>query len=116
MLFGWQTIDSEVYYFANDGRMVSGEQTIDEETYFFQNDGRLLSGWQEDVLYDDHGFPVTEQYVEIEDGTFVYVDENGKKVTGWKTINGRKHYFYEYGIIATGKTTIDVYKRQGNPP
>ena len=111
MLFGWQTIDSEVYYFANDGRMVSGEQTIDEETYCFQNDGRLLSGWHEDVLYDDHGFPVTEQYVEIEDGTFVYVDENGKKVTGWKTINGRKHYFYEDGIMATGKTTIgeDTY-------
>ena len=64
-----------------------------------------------DSLYDDHGFPVTEQYVEIEDGTFVYVDENGKKVTGWKTINGRKHYFYEDGIMATGKTTIgeDTY-------
>ena len=107
MVFGWQQIDSFQYYFDSDGRMVSGEQTIDDVTYNFQADGRLLSGWNEDFLYDETGYPITSQYVEIEDDTFVYVDENGQKVTGWKTINGRKHYFYEDGIMATGTIEVD---------
>ncbi len=107
MVFGWQQIDSFQYYFDSDGRMVKGEQTIDDVTYNFQADGRLLSGWNEDFLYDEKGYPITSQYVEIEDDTFVYVDENGQKVTGWKTINGRKHYFYEDGIMATGTIEVD---------
>ena len=106
MLFGWQTIDNADYYFADSGKMVSGEQRIGEETYLFQKDGRLLKGWNDDVLYDDHGYLVTEQYVEIDEDTFVYVDENGKKVVGWKTINGKRHYFDEEGIMAAGKTKI----------
>lgn len=106
MVFGWQEIDSFQYYFGSNGKMVSGEQTIDDVNYYFQKDGRLLKGWNEDYLYDDHGFAVTEQYIEMEDGTYVYVDENGQKVTGWKTINGRKHYFYEDGTMATNEVQI----------
>ncbi len=107
MLYGWQTIDGETYYFGKDGKMVTGEQTIDDQMYRFLEDGRLLSGWQEDVLYDEKGYPITEQYVEIEENTFVYVDADGKKVIGWKTINGKKHYFYEDGIMAVGKIKVD---------
>ncbi len=111
MLLGWQTIDENTYYFDGNGKMVTGEQKIDEENYFFQEDGRLLKGWQDDVLYDDHGYVTTGQYVEIKEDTYVYVDENGQKVTGWKTINGKKHYFDDDGIMASGKTKIgnDTY-------
>ncbi len=107
MVFGWQTIDAYRYYFDEFGRMQSGEQKIDDVTYLFQEDGRLLSGWNEDFLYDENGYPVTSQYIEIEKETFVYVDENGQKVTGWKTINGRKHYFYDDGIMAVGTIEVD---------
>ena len=110
MVFGWQQIDSFQYYFDGDGLMVSGEQTIDEKNYNFQEDGKLLTGWNEDYLYDGYGYPVTEQYIEIEKEVFVYVDENGQKVTGWKTINGRKHYFFEDGTMAVGTTEIDGHK------
>ena len=74
MVFGWQEIDSFRYYFGTDGRMVSGEQTIDDVSYNFQEDGKLLTGWTGDFLYDEHGFAVTEQYIEIKDGKYVYVD------------------------------------------
>ena len=111
MLFGWQSIDNATYYFAKDGKLVNGEQTIDGENYYFQKDGKLLTGWNDGVLYDDFGYKTTGEYVEIDTDTYVYLDENGNKVTGWKTINGRKHYFYEDGIMATGKTVIgdEVY-------
>ena len=107
MVFGWQQIDSYQYYFDGTGQMVTGEQTIEDETYNFQSDGKMLTGWNDDFLYNEKGFPVTNEYIEIEDDVFVYVDENGQKVTGWKTINGRKHYFFEDGIMATGTTKID---------
>ena len=107
MVFGWQEIDSFRYYFGTDGRMASGEQTIDDVTYCFQEDGRLLSGWNGDYLYDEQGFAITAQYVEIEEGRYVYVDDEGRKVTGWQTINGRKHYFDEDGIMLTGTIEVD---------
>ncbi|MFR9256002.1 MAG: NlpC/P60 family protein [Merdibacter sp.] len=87
--------------------MASGEQTIDDVTYCFQEDGRLLSGWNGDYLYDEQGFAITAQYVEIEEGRYVYVDDEGRKVTGWQTINGRKHYFDEDGIMLTGTIEVD---------
>ena len=107
MVFCWQEIDSFRYYFGTDGRMASGEQTIDDVTYCFQEDGRLLSGWNGDYLYDEQGFAITAQYVEIEEGRYVYVDDEGRKVTGWQTINGRKHYFDEDGIMLTGTIEVD---------
>ena len=107
MVFGWQEIDSFRYYFGTDGRMVSGEQTIDDVSYNFQEDGKLLTGWTGDFLYDEHGFAVTEQYIEIKDGKYVYVDENGQRVNGWQTINGKKHYFDQKGIMLTGTIEVD---------
>ena len=105
MVFGWQEIDSFKYYFDGDGQMLTGKQTIDDVKYNFQKDGKLLTGWNEDYLYDENGFPVTNQYIEIKDDVYVYVNEDGQKVTGWKTINDRKHYFYEDGTMATGTIT-----------
>lgn len=81
MLFGWQSIDNATYYFAKDGKLVNGEQTIDGENYYFQKDGKLLTGWNDGVLYDDFGYKTTGEYVEIDTDTYVYLDENGNKVT-----------------------------------
>jgi len=41
-----------------------------------------------------------------------YYGENGQKITGWKTINGKKHYFKEWatGAMAKGWTEINEKK------
>ena len=108
MVFGWQEIDSFRYYFGTMDEMASGE-TDDRRCLciLLSEDGRLLSGWNGDCLYDEQGFAITAQYVEIEEGRYVYVDDEGCKVTGWQTINGRKHYFDEDGIMLTGTIEVD---------
>lgn len=100
LVFGWQTIDSYTYYFDADGRMLNGEAEIDGVAYLFQEDGRLLSGWNGDFLYNENGYPMTNQFMELEDGSVCYVDENGQKATGWQTIHGNRYYFYEDGTMA----------------
>lgn len=86
--------------------MLSGEQEIDGVAYLFQEDGRMLSGWEEDFLYTDNGYPMTNQFMELEDGTVCYVDKNGQKVTGWQTIHGDRYYFYEDGAMARDMVSI----------
>ncbi len=38
---------------------------------------------------------------------YYYTNENGKKLTGWHTIDGEKYYFGKDGIAATGFKKID---------
>ncbi len=45
----------------------------------------------------------TEGFVTKSGKTYYY--ENGKKVTGWKTISGKKYYFDSKGVMATGWLT-----------
>ena len=106
MLLGWQTIDGFRYYFESDGTMAIGEQTIDEVRWNFQKDGRLFSGWQEDALYDEHGFLITECFMDTDEG-MIYVNAEGRKATGWQTIEGKRYYFDENGIRQSGTIDID---------
>ena len=105
MMTGWQTIGDFRYYFDADGKMAAGERTIDETDWYFQEDGRLLSGWQDDTLYDAHGYLITSRFITTEEGT-LYVDADGRKVSGWQTIDGSRYYFDEHGIRQSG--TIEV--------
>lgn len=100
MQFGWQEIDGATYYFGKDGKMTTGEAEIDDTAYLFQEDGRLLSGWNDDHLYGENGYPLTNQFLEMKDGTVYYLDENGKKATGWQTIDDKRYYFQEDGTLA----------------
>ena len=36
----------------------------------------------------------------MKDGTVYYLDENGKKATGWQTIDDKRYYFQEDGTLA----------------
>ena len=52
----------------------------------------MLSGWNDDHLYGENGYPLTNQFLELKDGTVYYLDENGKKATGWQTIDDKRYY------------------------
>lgn len=77
---------------------------------------KLTEGWSSDSLqYVKDGAYVTNRFAEI-DGQKYYFDENGNKVTGFKTIGADSYYFNESGIMQTGlqvlhdqETGIAVY-------
>ena len=77
---------------------------------------KLTEGWSSDSLqYVKDGAYVTNSFAEI-DGQKYYFDENGNKVTGFKTIGTDSYYFNESGMMQTGlqvlhdqETGIAVY-------
>lgn len=93
----------------------------DEETTTVGGGGsdtsaKLTEGWSSDSSqYVKDGAYVTNRFAEI-DGQKYYFDENGNKVTGFKTIGADSYYFNESGIMQTGlqvlhdqETGIAVY-------
>lgn len=77
---------------------------------------KLTEGWSSDSLqYVKDGTYVTNSFAEI-DGQKYYFDENGNKVTGFKTIGTDSYYFNDSGMMQTGlqvlhdqETGIAVY-------
>lgn len=77
---------------------------------------KLTEGWSSDSLqYVKDGAYVTNSFAEI-DGQKYYFDENGNKVTGFKTIGTASYYFNDSGMMQTGlqvlhdqETGIAVY-------
>lgn len=85
---GWQTINGQKLYFNEDGSQVKGHEITDNgATYYFDQDtGDLwtnrFANQQEydfDILATDHDW--------------YYYGQDGKRVTGWQTIDGKKMYF-----------------------
>ncbi len=66
------------------------------------------NGWHDGVYYVD-GEVKTEWLFE-EDGPIYYLDENGRAVTGWKTINDSTYYFNANGERVSGQMVIDGYQ------
>ncbi|RGJ42618.1 hypothetical protein DXD61_10320 [Eubacterium sp. TM06-47] len=81
-----------------------------------ETSAKLTDGWSSDSLqYVKDGAYVTNSFAEI-DGQKYYFDENGNKVTGFKTIGTDSYYFNESGMMQTGlqvlhdqETGITVY-------
>lgn len=77
---------------------------------------KLTEGWSSDSLqYVKDGAYVTNSFAEI-DGQKYYFDENGNKVTGFKTIGTDSYYFNDSGMMQTAlqvlhdqETGIAVY-------
>lgn len=102
---------------------VTEDTTVPEETEETTTVGggsdtsaKLTEGWSSDSLqYVKDGTYVTNSFAEI-DGQKYYFDENGNKVTGFKTIGADSYYFNESGMMQTGlqvlhdqETGIAVY-------
>lgn len=74
---GWQEIDSQNYYFTEDGYMATGWQDIDGESYFFAVDGVEDPDAQQKLValtYDDGPSSHTERLLDC-------LEANGVKAT-----------------------------------
>lgn len=125
----WESADDAKYYYGMDGAKLIGKQIIDGELYFFNEEGQLVTGFVdvEDRKYyftengalkgqvfigdDEYYFSpsslsmLTGMY-DIND-SFCYYQEDGKRKNGWITSNsGERYYMTETGA-QTGLAEID---------
>ena len=84
---------------------------------------KLLDGWNTDyTMFAKDGVYVTNSFEDI-DGQKYYFDENGNKVTGFKTIGTDAYYFNESGVLqsnmqmhhdeSTGNVLYSLKKEDG---
>ena len=99
-------LNGEWYYAGNDGAILKGPQTIDGVKVYFNQGGVQVKGYfvrndtnnKEHYYDEDSGALVTNNYVIAYDNYThqnerYYVDEQGIRVKGAKTINGKQVYF-----------------------
>ena len=87
-VFGWQTIEGAKYYFDSYYGALIGENYIDNCGYYFNNDGVMQSNYWLKIQGDDY------EYI-------YYYDVDGKRVSGWQTIDGNTYYFDSNAYIGT---------------
>jgi len=123
---GWLELNGKKYYVTEEGWLYVSYAEIDGEQYVFNGIGEMATG----LKYLIEGDELTLFYYDKETGGRVenawetvgtetvrtfYFDENGKGVTGWQTIDGKKYYFgiddaaYMLApyVMVTGEMEID---------
>ena len=75
MYTGWQTINSQKYYFNKNGQKATGITRIEGSLYFFSETGVMQTGWQ------------------TVDGKRYYLGTDGKMATDWIKLGSTWYYF-----------------------
>ena len=93
-------INGTTYYFIGNGMGAAyGWFELAENCAWYDNETNTWY-W---TNADGTGFDTKDGWKKTSDGYFGYV-ENGKLVTGVKTINGKQYYFSDSGYLASGVT------------
>ena len=105
-------IDSEKYYFNEDGWMYSGEIILDGSIYYFdESTGKMQYGWiekgEDRYYYDEAGRKIIDTEYTI-DGFDYLFDEAGAEYIGTITIDGNDYYYEEItGKLKNNEKQID---------
>ena len=86
----WQKIDSDWYFYDEDGLKTVGKKNINGSTYYFNQEGVMQTGWT------------------FVDGHWNYFASSGVMKTGW--LKDKESWYYldpETGIMAVGSKEVD---------
>ena len=110
--------NNDIYYFDKDNGNPVTNQFVnrDDAWYYFEADGKAISGFQtingQNLCFHEYGVQAKGQLVTVDGKTYYfdpntgdkwvnqewyYYDANGKKVTGFQTINKDLYYFNNKG-------------------
>ncbi|WP_337958318.1 glycoside hydrolase family 70 protein [Leuconostoc mesenteroides] len=133
---GIQRIDDKIYYFDPDGKQVvcrfeelpdgswmyldddgvaaTGAQKINGQELYFDNNGKQVKN--DKVINDDgtinyytgmSGEKLKNDFGELPDGSWMYLDNQGNAVIGAQKINGQNLYFKTDGRQVKGEANVD---------
>ena len=100
----WQKIDSNWYFYDEDGLKTVGKKNINGSTYYFNQEGVMQTGW---AFVDGHwnyfasSGAMKTGWVKDQD-TWYYLDNDGIMLTGKQDINGTRYYLNASGAMQTG--------------
>lgn len=106
------TYKTKVYYFDENGEMVTGMKQIGDQIYFFNEDGARGHGWQDidgsSYYFNEEGVMQTG-WQEIAGNTY-YLGADGKKVTGVQWVGMMKCRFDENGVLTSKEHSVNPDK------
>ena len=100
----WQKIDSDWYFYDEDGLRTVGKKNINGTTYYFNQEGVMQTGW---AFIDGHwnyfanSGAMQTGWIKDQD-TWYYLDKDGIMLTGKQDINGVRYYLNASGAMQTG--------------
>lgn len=100
----WQKIDSDWYFYDEDGLRTVGKKNINGSTYYFNQKGVMQTGW---AFVDGHwnyfasSGAMKTGWVKDQE-TWYYLDKDGIMLTGSQDINGVRYYLNASGAMQTG--------------
>ena len=106
----FEEIEDEIYYFDEEGWMVTQWQKIQGQWYYFNDRGHMLTGWQYlggSWYYLDAKGKMLTGWQQL-NGSWYYLDSSGRMLTGWNWMNGKCYYLKDSGAMAAD-TWIDGY-------
>lgn len=105
----WQKIDSDWYFYDEDGLRTVGKKNINGSTYYFNQEGVMQTGW---AFVDGHwnyfanSGAMQTGWIKDQD-TWYYLDKDGIMLTGKQEINGSRYYLNASGAMQTGWKWLD---------
>ena len=105
----WQKIDSDWYFYDEDGLRTVGKKSINGSTYYFNQEGVMQTGW---TFIDGHwnyfasSGAMKTGWVKDQE-TWYYLDKDGIMLTGSQDINGVRYYLNASGAMQTGWAFVD---------
>ena len=100
----WQKIDSDWYFYDEDGLKTVGKKNINGSTYYFNQEGVMQTGW---AFVDGHwnyfasSGSMKTGWIKDQD-TWYYLDKDGIMLTGKQEINSTRYYLNASGAMQTG--------------
>ena len=100
----WQKIDSDWYFYDEDGLRTVGKKNINGSTYYFNQEGMMQTGW---AFVDGHwnyfasSGAMKTGWVKDQE-TWYYLDKDGIMLTGRQDIKGIRYYLNASGAMQTG--------------